>query len=339
MGTKIFDLVPKQDITIEELKNKSIVVDTSLYLYQFMATIRQRDGTLLTDSNGNVTSHLIGLFARITQLMQNDIKLSFCFDGKPPQLKSDEQKRRREIKTKATEEYEVAKEREDVGAMKKFASRTSRLTKDMIDESKELLIALGLPVVQAPSEGEAQAAYLVKNNDAFGLSTNDADSLLFGTPRLIKDLSVGQKRKLPGKSAYVTTYPQLIELEKTLKHLNISQDQLIAIAMLVGTDYNYGGIKGLGPQKALKLVKQEQDLNKIFKEAKWNDNFDFEWEKIFNAIKNMPVEKNYDLKWTSVNPEKVKKILCDNHNFEENRVDLTLARLLPKKQQGLSQFF
>ncbi len=340
MGTKIFDLIPKKEITINELKNKIIVIDASLYLYQFLSTIRQSDGSLLTDSKGQVTSHLVGLFARTINLIEQDLKLAFCFDGKPPELKKQERERRKEIKVKAQTEYEVAKERKDIELMKKYASRTSRLTGEMIQEAKDLLTALGLPVIQSPSEGEAQAAYMVKNKDAYAVSTNDADSLLFGTPKLIKNLSVSQRKKMPGKSAYASTKPQLIELNSVLKELDINQDQLIALAMLVGTDYNYGGIKGIGHKTALKLVKEyKTDFHALFEKVEWSKFYDFSWEEVFNTIKDMPVTKDYKLEWSSPNIKAVKEILCEKHDFSEQNVDNKLAKIKGKSQKGLGQFF
>lgn len=340
MGTKIFDLIPKKEINLSDLKNKTIVIDASLYLYQFLATIRQPDGSLLTDSKGNITSHLVGLFARTTHLMEQNLKLAFCFDGKAPDLKKEERKRRKEIKEKAESEYKVAKERKDLDLMKKYASRTSRLTSDMVNEAKELITNLGLPMIQSPSEGEAQAAFLVKNKDAYAVSTNDADSLLFGTPRLIKNLSISQRKKMPGKSAYTTTKPELIELEPVLKELNINQDQLIALAMLVGTDYNYGGIKGIGHKTALKLVKEHKNnFKSLFTKVEWDKTFDFDWEDVFNTIKDMPVTKDYKLEWSKPNPESLKKLLCDKHEFSEVNVNNKLDKIKSNNQKGLNQFF
>lgn len=340
MGTKIFELIAKKEISIEELNNKIIVIDTSLYLYQFLATIRQADGSLLTDSNGNVTSHLVGLFSRTTNLMEHGLKLAFCFDGKPPELKIEEQQRRKEVKIKSQTEYEAAKQRKNIELMKKYASRTSKLTNEMVQEAKDLLTALGLPVIQAPSEGEAQASFIVKNGDAYAVSTNDADCLLFGTPRLIKNLSVSQKKKMPGKSAYVSTKPQLIELKSTLTELEINQDQLIALAILVGTDYNYGGIKGIGHKTALKLVKEyKNDFNSLFKKVDWDKYYEFSWQKIFSIIKNMPVTKDYKLQWDKPNTEAIKKLLCEKHDFTEQSVENKLSKIKSKTQKGLSQFF
>jgi len=166
MGTQIKCILKSNVISLNDLTNKTLVIDSYNFLYQFLTTIRSRDGSLLMDSKGNITSHLVGLFSRTTRLMQNNIKLIFVFDGKPPELKEKERERRKNIKINAEKEYKKAVEEENIEEMKKYASRTSRLTEEMIDDSKKLISALGLPIIQAPSEGEAQAACIAKNKDA-----------------------------------------------------------------------------------------------------------------------------------------------------------------------------
>ena len=152
------------------------------------------------------------------------------------------------------------------------------------------------------------------------------------------------KKKKANRLSYETVNPDLIELEANLNHMGINQDQLIALAMLIGTDYNSGGIKGIGPKTALKMVKQhENNFEALFKEAKWNDFFDFEWAKVFDLIKNMPVNRNYSLSWNNVNEEKIMKLLVDEHNFSEERVKSHLEGLAESKekkgQKGLGEFF
>ena len=149
MGLAINDLIPRTEITLDDLKHKTFAIDSFNLLYQFLTTIRGQDGTLLQDSEGNVTSHLVGLFSRITNLMQKDMKFIFVFDGKPPVLKLEERERRKELKREAEKEYEIAKEREDLDAMKKYASRTATLTSEIIAESKQLVSAFGFPYVEA----------------------------------------------------------------------------------------------------------------------------------------------------------------------------------------------
>jgi len=298
-------------------------------LYQFLSSIRQRDGSLLTDSKGNVTSHLMGLLTRVSNLTQQDIKLAFVFDGEAPKLKHMTLEKRKEIKLEAQKKFEKAKEKEDLELMKKYAARTSRLTDEMIDEAKKLIEGFGLPV---------------KNEDAFALATNDADAMLFEAPKIVRNLNMAGKKKRKDKLSYETITPDLIDLHENLKHLQINQEQLIALAMLIGTDYNSGGIKGIGPKTALKMAKEYgNNFEALFNNAKWNDFFDFSWKEVFELIKNMPVDNDYNLKWTDVDQEKIVKLLVDKHDFSEERVKNQIEGLVKNKKQknqkGLGEFF
>src|SRR3989338_9725804 len=222
MGVAITEILVMKPIEIDELSHKTIIVDTPLWLYQFLSSIRQRDGALLEDSKGNVTSHLAGLISRVTNLIEKQIKLAFVFDGEPPALKRKTLEKRKEIKQEAQKEYEKAAEKGDEDLMKKYAQRTSRLTDCMIEEAERLIEALGLPVIQAPTEAEAQASHIVKKGDAFALATNDADALLFGATRIVRNLNMVGKKKKSNKLAYETIQPDLIVLEENLKHLGIT---------------------------------------------------------------------------------------------------------------------
>ncbi len=344
MGVALTELLLIKEVDLGFLRNKVLVVDAPMWLYQFLSSIRQRDGTLLMDSKGNVTSHLMGLFTRISNLAQQHIKLAFVFDGEPPKLKHFTLERRKEIKIEAEKKFEKAKEKEDIELMKKYASRTSRLTDEMIGEAKKLIESFGLPVIQALSEAEAQASLIVKNGDAYALATNDADAMLFEAPRIVRNLNMVGKKKRKDKLSFEIVKPDLIDLHENLKHLGIKHEQLIALAMLIGTDYNNGGIKGIGPKTALKLVKAYgTDFEALFKEAKWNDFFDFSWEEVFDLIKHMPVNKDYHLKWTKIDEDKIKKLLIDKHDFSEERVKAQLGDLIKpgekRSQKGLSEFF
>jgi len=342
MGTPILDLLEKKDILISDLKGKTLAVDTFNLLYQFISSIRQPDGTLLKDSKGRVTSHLIGFFSRITKLMLEDIKFIFVFDGKVPDLKKAEKQRRRNLKQAAADKYEKAKQEQDTNAMKKYASRTSVLTSEMIEEAKQLIRALGMPIVQAPSEGEAQAAHLVKKEKCYAIVSQDTDSLVFGAPIVIKNLTISKKRKTANKLQYKTLNPERISLADNLNKLAITQEQLIIIAMLAGTDYNIGGVKGIGPKKALGLVKAYgNDYDKIFEEARWN--FETEWKEIFYLIKNIPVTDDYELDFQPIHRDEVITMLVEEHDFNRERVEKTLDKLQKgkpdKTQKGLGEFF
>ncbi|MBL7100592.1 MAG: flap endonuclease-1 [Nanoarchaeota archaeon] len=338
MGLKISELVPKKEIAWPDLANKKIVVDASQMIYQFASSIRQRDGNSLMDSNGNITSHLVGIFSRVSNLMNKNIKLCFVFDGKPPLLKIKEQEERALRKRIAAERLEKAREKEDYEAVMKYSKQTVRLTRDMVDEAKELIKHLGLPVIQAPSEAEAQASYMCKKGDVWAVASSDYDCLIYGTPRLVPNLTLSTRKKLPS-GTYVSIHPELVELDDVLNHLGIDQDQLLAIAILTGTDFNVGGIKGVGPKTALRLVKDFKSFDRIFKEVK----ADFNWKQVYAVFKSMPVMLNYQLRWSNIDEGKIRKLLIDKHDFSEERVNKTLDSLKRykenKKQKGLSDFF
>src|SRR3989339_431954 len=321
MGVKISELVDKRDLKWEELQGKSLAIDASNVLFQFTSSIRQADGTLLMDSNGHVTSHLVGLFSRVPNLMQKGIVPVFVFDGEAPLLKEKTRAIRRGLKEKAQERY-----------TKQF----SYVTGDMFDESKELLLAMGLPVVQAPSEAEAECAYMVQKKIVWASVSQDYDSLLFGAPRLIFNLTLSQKRKITG-GKHVLIAPYLVELKGVLEKLQLTQDQLIVLGILVGGDYNPGGIKGIGPRKALKLLHTEKDFGKIFSSLET----DFDWKEIFDTYKNIPVE-DVVLRKGTLDEDAVKEILVDRHDFSEERVNQTLEKIkkvIPEEKSSLKKWF
>ncbi len=335
MGVNFKEILIRKPITLEALSGKILIVDGNNMLYQFLSTIRARDGSLFTDHHGHVTSHLIGLFSRITNLMQKGIKLAFVFDGKVPELKHKELAKRAELKQEAEKKYHEALAAEDVASMQKYAARTSRLTKDMIAQARELLTGLGIPHLIAPSEGEAQASYMVTKGHGWAIASQDYDSLLYHTPRLIQNLSVEGRRKVPGKLAYTTVEPLLVELQENLSTLGISPEQLLWLAVLVGTDYAPGGVKGIGPKKGLMLVRKHKTAEELFEVLKP----DFDWRAVINVFKTMPVTDDYELSWKPVDRKKVYIFLVEQHDFGQERVDKVLDIIAPAKhQKGLGDF-
>ena len=343
MGLKLKDIIVKKEVAISDLADRKLVVDSFNVMYQFLATIRTRDGSLLMDSKGNVTSHLTGMFSRTASLVGSGLRLAFVFDGKAPELKKKERERRKEAKKTAQREYEIAREREDIDAMKKYAARTAQLTPEMVEEAKKLIAALGMPVIQAPSEGEAQAAHIVRKGEAFAEVSQDFDCLMFGVPRLIRNLTVSERRKMPSRLSYEVVKPELIELDENLRALGVTQDQLIAVGILVGTDFNPGGIKGIGQKNVLKLVaKHGEDFDSLFNEVQWDKTFPFSWSEVFGLIKNMPVTDRYFLEWKQPDVDAVMKLLVGEHDFSEQRVSDTLAKMDKAQEQhtqkGLGDF-
>lgn len=327
MGVQISKIINPEEIKIDDLTGKKIAIDSFNILFQFLSSIRQFDGTPLMDSKGRVTSHLSGLFYRTGKFMEKGIKPIFVFDGKAPEFKKREQQERRERREEAKEKMEQAVKQQDWESAKKYSQQTSKLTDEMIKESKELINAMGMPVIQAPSEGEAQAAYLAKTKKAWATGSQDWDSLLFGSPKLVQNLSISGRKKRG--TQYVQINPLLINLDTTLKELNINQDQLILLGILVGTDFNREGVKGIGPVKGLDLVKTYDTPEKIADNIEWDCKYSV--REIFDFFKNPPVQ-DFDVEFTEINPEKIKKILVDDHDFSEERVEKVIDKIKDAKK-------
>jgi flap endonuclease-1 len=224
---------------------------------------------------------------------------------------------------------------------RKFAQRAGQLTDKMVEDAKALLSYMGVAWVQAPGEGEAQAAHLAQRGDAWAAASQDFDSLLFGSPLLIRNLAITGRRKLPGKDVYIEVVPEVIELQKLLDHLKITREQLVDIGILIGTDYNVG-IKGIGPKKALELIKEHGSIKKIMK-TELSDKFEVDPLEVREIFLKPNVTPKYKLRWQEPQPEKIKKFLCEEHDFSESRVQTGIDRLLKglheRKQVKLEQWF
>ena len=332
MGLQIGEIVPRKSVSFSELKGKVIAVDAFNALYQFLSSVRQPDGTPLMDNKKRVTSHLSGLFYRNISLLSEGIKLVYVFDGEYHELKGRTQENRSEAKAEALAKYEKAREEEDIEGMGKYARGFAQLDEEMISESKELLEAMGIAVVQAPGEGEMQCAKLVNDDEAFAVGSQDYDALVVGGERLIQNLTLAKKRKTV--SGYVYISPEVIEYRKVLGELGIDPDQFICLAILVGTDFNPGGVKGIGPKKALALVKQRKYPVQIFKEVEHL--LDFNWQEVFEIFKKPNVNK-VKVSFPKIDFDMIKKILVGEHDFNMDRVERQLDKLKEGKKKASQQ--
>ncbi len=218
MGVLLTPIVTKDAIALDAMRGHTLAVDGNGELYQFLALIRLRDGTPLQDSHGRTTSHLSGLFYRTTRLFaEHGLRLVFVFDGAPPPLKAREISKRRATKTRFEEERAAALARGDLAEAYSKATMTSRLTREMVAEARELLRLMGVPAVQAPSEGEAQAAHMAATSpEIWAAASKDYDSLLFGAPRLVRFLTISGKEFLPSRGTFRPIVPETIVLSSLL---------------------------------------------------------------------------------------------------------------------------
>ncbi len=335
LGVDMRIIVPKTVVKLEDLSGKSVAIDAFNAIYQFLSIIRQPDGTPLMDGTGKVTSHLSGLLYRTGNLMEMGIKPIYVFDGAPPVFKRETIERRHAIKAEAQVHYEKAVAKGDMPRMRMLAQATTTMKDYMKTDSQRLLELLGLPWVQAPSEGEAQAAHMTRKGVTDYCGSQDYDSLLFGAPMLLRNITISGRRKLPSKNIYVDIVPELINLRDTLKDLEINYEQLIDIGILIGTDFNPDGIKGLGPKTALKLIKQHGTLEKALPNIK-NAEFPHQPSEIREIFLHPEVTDSYQIEWRKPNVEGVVDFLVREKDFSEDRVRKALDKILAgaEKQKG-----
>jgi len=336
LGVNLTPIIIKTVLSLDDLRGRSFAVDANNYLYQFLSLIRMPDGTPLHDSRGNTTSHLAGLMFRSTRLMHDyDIQLVFVFDGQPPKLKHREISRRRELREKATREWEKALEKGDYKTAFSKAVMTSRLTQPLIDDAKHLLSLLGIPFVQAPSEAEAQASHMAMRDEVWAASSKDYDSLLFGAPRLLRYLTISGREFLPSKGTSRRLNPELIELDRFLRTYGVSRRQLVDIAMLVGTDFNEG-VKGVGPKTALSLIQKHGEIESLPLEVR-SQVEEQNYDEVRRFFLQPRVTQSYDLKFGELDEDGLYVFLCDQRDFSRERVKNVVERMkvfYRKKQQA-----
>lgn len=340
MGLDLKPLITASPLKLQELAGKTVAIDAYNTIYQFLSIIRGPTGEPLTNSKGEITSHLSGLFYRNANLLMENIMPVYVFDGKANELKMAEIHRRSQLKKEATEKYQLALEEGRIEDARKYGMRTSVLNDKMVEESKRLLSILGIPHIQAPSDGEAAAAYLTKQGLVYAAASQDYDSILFGAARLVRNLAISGKRKVPNRNVYVDIEPEIFEHDKVLQEVGLTHEQLVDVGILIGTDFNPGGFPGIGPKTALKLIKENGRLENVEKIKDLLPQVPYqEIRKIFLNPEVPQVDK---IEFGDVNREKVLDFLCVEKSFSADRVSGTLDKLqksVANRSQSLEQWF
>ena len=342
MGLDLKPILIYTNIKLSDLSNKIIAVDAFNTIHQFLATIRGSTGELLANSHGEITSHLSGLFYRNINLLAEGIKLVYVFDGVSSPLKTNEIQRRHQIKEIAIEKYEKALVQGKLEEARKYSQATSVLTNKMIEESKRLLSLLGIPTIQAPSEGEATAANLTNTDLVHICASQDYDSILFGARRLVRNITISGKRKVPNRNAYIDVPLEIFHLEDILDQTKLTNEQLVDVGILIGTDYNSGGIPGIGPKTALKLIQKHSKLENIDQLQEPLSSVPYEEiRELFLKPKVANVTSN-DIKFEPVDYDNLVEFLCTEKNFSSDRVNSALQKVQnsdKNKNQSLEKWF
>ena len=325
MGVDLGDAIPREKIELESIAGWKLAVDAYNTLYQFLAIIRGSSGEHLKDAKGRVTSHLSGLFYRNVNLMELGIKLVFVFDGKPPELKADEIERRSAARSQAKDHYLKALQAGDMVQARKFAEASTVLRRDMVADAKQLLEAMGIPWVDAPSEGEAQASVMAAEGTVKAVASQDHDSLMFGAPILVRNVTISGRRKLPSKGIFINVQPERISLSAVLSDPGLTREQLVDFAILLGTDFNPDGFEGVGPAKALKYLKKHGRLDEIPEIRKEMEKLNV--DGIRSLYLNPPATAGVRPEWKPLDPGRVVSFLVDEHSFSRERVESAIARI------------
>jgi flap endonuclease-1 len=325
MGVDFGDILPREKIELESLSGWTLAVDGYNTLYQFLAIIRGADGTHLRDSSGRVTSHLSGLFYRNVNLMELGIRLVYVFDGKPPEMKAVEIERRVAARREAKDQYLRALQAGDIVQARKYAEASTVLKRDMVSDAKLLLDAMGIPWVDAPSEGEAQASVMASEGTVNAVASQDHDSLLFGAPVLVRNVTISGRRKLPSKGIYINVQPEKIVLSEVLSSLSLTREQLVDLAILLGTDFNPDGFEGIGPARALKLIRTHgrlEDVTELKEELSKVD-----YMAIRKIYLEAPAIRGVKPVWRPIDRDRLISFLVKEHSFSLERVQAAIARL------------
>lgn len=328
MGVKFKDIVSPEEISLKDLEGRTVAIDAYNTIYQFLSGIRQRDGSPLMDQNGNVTSHLSGILYRTASIVDKGIKPIYVFDGDSSEYKAKTIEQRRAIKEEAMEKWEEAKAAGNIEEARKFAIRTSRMSPYILESSKKLLDYMGIPYVQAKGEGEAQGAYMVEQGDAWAVASQDYDCLLFGAPRIIRNLT------LSGGLSNL----EYLELQKVLEDIDLTREQLIDVALMVGTDFNEG-IHGIGAKTGLKLIRNNS-LEDILVQ-KGITEVNVEPDELRDIFLNHEVNTDYKIKFKSAKKDQLVEFMCEEHGFSESRVLNVTEKLkkLSSTQKSLEDWF
>ena len=340
MGVDLGDSIPREKISLGDIGGWTLAVDAYNTLYQFLAIIRGPTGEHLMDSRGRVTSHISGLFYRNINLMELGMKLVYVFDGKPPELKAAEIERRVAQRREARDQYLKALQSGDKARARKFAEASTVLRRDMVADAKQLLDAMGIPYVDAPSEGEAQASVMAAEGSVNAVASQDHDSLIFGAPVLVRNVTISGKRRLPSKGIVINVQPERIVLQSVLSATGLTREQLVDFAILLGTDFNPDGFEGVGPVRAMKYLKRYGSIDRI---QELNDEVStLDYQAIREIYLRPPATAGVKPVWGKPDPHKLRSLLVDEHSFSGERVDAALARVTaakPVQSETLEKWF
>ncbi|VDD81000.1 unnamed protein product [Mesocestoides corti] len=326
------DHAPKalKNCEIKSYFGRKVAIDASMSLYQFLVAVRS-EGNNLTNESGEPTSHLMGIFYRTIRMLENGLKPVYVFEGKPPELKSGVLAKRSERREETAKELSKAEEDGDAEAVDKFSRRLVKVTPQHNEDCKTLLRLMGIPVVEAPGEAEAQCAVLAKAGKVYAVGTEDMDALAFGAPVLLRHLTFSEARKMP---------IQEFNLRSILSSLDFTMEQFVDLCIMLGCDY-CDTIKGIGPKKSVELIQRYKSIEATLEhidKKKYQPPEGWIYKdaaRLFMQPDTLDPD-TIDLKWTGPDEEGIVEFMCIKNGFNEERIRSAVKKM-QKSRAGATQ--
>jgi len=346
MGVKLKDLIVKEKIDFSKLSGKIIVIDAPNIISGLLNFVRKNASNskegLIIDHTMRPISHLYGILYRINFYYQKRIFPIFCFDGRDSELKRIITKDVLNDFRQTYKWYKEAISRGDKESAKQIVMSREFFWQNIILESKQLLGALGVPYLESPASAESQCAQLVKEKIANYSNSQDYDSLLFGCPIIIQDLSKSLRRKVQGKWTYQKIAPHKIDLSQNLKMLGIDQFQLVDLGLLIGSDY-FPGIQKIGPKIAYNLIKKYKNIENIIQKQKEKYDFSKITPEIIYKVRKIfllpeVLEKTRMIFWNTPDRTRIVSLLCEDHHLNKERVFNNLEKTINNYHKCLDYF-
>ena len=300
------DLIIEKNIN--QYTGKKIAIDISILLYQVVISVRN-SGADLTNKQGKITSHILGLFNKTTKLLMKGIIPVYVFDGKPPEIKRRILDMRKNIRKKAEEKMANAVSQED---KIKYFKRSVIITKEQLDDCRALLDCMGVPYIDAPEEADSQCAWLAKTGLVDAVLTEDMDILTFGSPYVIRNLTSFKKK------------PIEISLQEIKKKFKWSQDQFIEFCILLGCDYT-DHITDHNCDEIFKIYQKNKSIDESLKIMKKN----IKYEESMDYFKNPKINDNIqDINMSTPKLAKLNNLLVNEYGLIKYKIQNKLNHLI-----------
>ncbi len=282
-------MVPRTIIDASAMASEAVAVDISNVIYRHLFQIKDRYGMPYRNVGGTRIGHLIGLCNEVSILARIGVKPVFIFDGEAPVLKKETMDRR---STRSARGFE--------------------LDASMVDEMKLALNLLGIPWVQAPGEAEAQASYMTMHG-CWAVITNDYDALLFGASRMVRSLRRGRA--------------EICVLSDALHSLGLDRKGLVEVGLLIGTDYNPGGIRGFGARRSIDLIRRLGGLDVIAGQMGWPGTVLGRLSEAREYFLNPPVHKTWRAEQRPPDADRARGYLVEAMKLDSATVNPLVALL------------